>query len=37
MKDKLDPLFEKEPAKRFPDPPSVTRMEQELFHIRPRE
>ncbi len=36
MKDKLVPMFEKELARRFDDPPRVLRMERELFQIRDR-
>ncbi len=36
MKDKLVPMFEKELARRFPDPPKVLRMERELFQINDR-
>ncbi len=36
MKDKLVPMFEKELARRFADPPEVRRMERELFQINNR-
>ncbi len=36
MKDKLVPMFEKELARRFDDPPAVRRMERELFQINDR-
>ncbi len=36
MKDKLVPMFEKELARRFNDPPEVRRMERELFQINNR-
>jgi len=36
MKDKLVPMFEKELARRFPDPPPVLRVERELFQIKDR-
>ncbi len=36
MKDKLVPMFAKELARRFDDPPKVLRMERELFQIRDR-
>lgn len=36
MKDKLVPMFEKELARRFPDPPPVLRVERELFQINDR-
>ncbi len=36
MKDKLVPMFEKELARRFLDPPPVLRVERELFQINDR-
>jgi hypothetical protein len=36
MKDKLVPMFEKELARRFLDPPPVLRVERELFQISDR-
>lgn len=36
MKDKIVPMFEKELANRFPNPPEVIRMERELFQIHNR-
>jgi hypothetical protein len=36
MKDKLVPLFEQEMGKRSKEPPSVVRVERELFSIRDR-
>ncbi len=36
MKDKIVPMFEKEFAARFPEPPAVTRIERELFEVRNR-
>jgi hypothetical protein len=33
MKDKIVPMFEEELRKRFPAPPSVVRIEKELFQI----
>jgi hypothetical protein len=36
MKDKLAPMFEKELARRFSDPPPVVRVERELFQINNR-
>jgi hypothetical protein len=36
MKDKIVPMFENELARRFSDPPSVERVERELFQINGR-
>ncbi len=36
MKDKIVPMFEKELASRSDEPPAVTRLERELFHIQDR-
>jgi hypothetical protein len=36
MKDKIVPMFENELARRFSDPPSVERVERELFQISGR-
>jgi hypothetical protein len=33
MKDKIAPMLESELGKRYSDPPSVRRMERELFEI----
>jgi hypothetical protein len=36
MKDKIVPMFEKELARRYRNPPPVARIERELFHINDR-
>jgi hypothetical protein len=36
MKDKIVPMFEKELASRFPEPPAIARMERELFQLQDR-